>query len=149
MATNEEWARQNYDVNGNCVIGLSELNQATQDNMAGKITNDQLDTIAVLFRNQTALCPQSSPLAKGSIVNFSYPTNAKNNERIGIRAAIKNTGGSLGTFKLQLFRGSSRVAQSTSQTIQAGSTGAAKTMSVTTPGTGNAIDYQIKCVRVT
>jgi hypothetical protein len=147
MAVTLEWVRDNYDANNDCVIGATEFNKAVQDSVNGYITDEQLDTVSGCYRAQTNLCAQSAAPAHGNIVNFNFPQDAKNNERIAIRAAIKNDGGSSGQFKLQLFRGSTRVAYSTTQTIAAGTTGASKTMSVTTPSSGNAIDYQIKCVR--
>ena len=142
-----EWVKDNYDADGDCVVGQTEFNKAIQDIFNGKITSDQLDKVSECYKAQTNLCAQSTAPAHGNIVNFNFPQDAKNNENIAIRAAIKNDGGSAGNFKLQLFQGRIQVASSTTQTIAAGTTGSAKTMYVTTPSSGTAIDYQIKCVR--
>jgi len=87
--------------------------------------------------------------AHGQIVNFSYPSSAKQNTTIYIRAAVRNVGGSSGRFKLQVFEGYTRRAQSTTFTVNAGQTSPTRAVSVRTSASSATAEYTLKCVRVT
>lgn len=154
MAVSLTWVRDNYDSDKDRKISSADASMASYHNSIGKITNEQLAAVNAAWANNTLLPMYSGTgtitgAAKGKIVNFSYPTSAKTNEQISIRASVQNTGTASGTFKLQLFKGTIRVAQSSSFSVANGQTSPAKSMYVTTPSSGASISYQIKCVRIT
>ena len=154
MTTSLTWVRDNYDNNKSRYIDNDELSLANYDRDGKKITTEQHSAVWAAWTDHTLLPMYSGTgtitgAAKGKIVNFSYPMSAKTNERISIRASVQNTGTASGTFKLQLFKGTSRVTQSSSFSVANGQTSPTKSMYVTTPSSGASISYQIKCVRIT
>lgn len=145
-----EWIRDHYDTNKSRYIDLSEFYSAEEDYRGGDLTEEQLDAVYDAYDKHTLLPAYPAPaVAKGSIVNVNYPTTATNGASISIRAAVKNTGDASGLFKLQIYKGTSRIAQSSLHTVAAGSTGTTHSMSVNLPSTGTAVSYTIKCIRVT
>ena len=152
MAIDLTWVRDNYDANGSRRIDTAEMQKAGLDHDAGKISQDQFNAIMTAWQDNTLLPAPTGKItgvAKGKIVNFSYPASAKTNERISIRASVQNTGTASGTFKLQLFKGTRRVTQSSPFSVANGQTSPTKSMYVTTPSSVASISYQIKCVRIT
>lgn len=151
MVVSLTWVRDNYDINRNRYIDQSEATTAEDDFYhESKISEEQLGVVYDAYENHTLLPAYATPAAaEGSIVNFNYPSSAERGERVAIRAAIKNVGDETGTFKLQLYRGSSRVAQSAQFTVAANRTSSSKTLYTTTPGSGTSQSYQLKCVRLT
>lgn len=152
MAVTLEWVRDNYDANKDGYIDHDESMTARTDYFTHKtITGEQVTAVIRAYNDHTKLPAYTTPqptAAKGRIVNFSYPTNVKNGERISVRAAVQNTGGSTGTFELQLFVGYTQVAQSLQFNVESGRTGPTKTVYVNAPPTGGRVSYQLMCVRI-
>lgn len=150
MAVTLTWVRDNYDVNKTRYIDRNEFYRAEEDHRGGDITEEQLDAVHTAEVNHTLLpAYASSTAAEGWIVNSNYPSSATAGSRVAIRASVKNIGTSSGTFKLQLFKGSMRVAQSTTFSVAVGQTSSSKSMYVNTPSSGASVSYTIKCVRIT
>jgi len=152
MAISTTWVRDNYDANKNRYIDQNEFHKAEEEHHGGEITEAQLDAVLAAYQNHTLLPTYSSPtttVAKGKIVNFNYPSSSTVGERIAIRAGVQNIGTSSGTFKLQLFMGYTRVAQSTSFSVASGQTSSSKSLYINTPSSGLSVAYKLKCVRIT
>ena len=143
-----EWVRTHYDViTRDCLIDMSELFKATDDLAAGKITREQFDAVSDAYTKQTYLCVETP--AKGEIVYPNYPTTAMVGASITVECRVKNTGGSSGTFKLALYKGTARVTQTSTWNQGAGTTTGIKRLNTTVPSTGTNVSYVLKCIRVT
>ena len=185
MAVDLTWIRDKYDTNNNRYIDDNEVSLASYDIGGKKITQEQYDAVVDAWSKHTSLPIKSgvstisggttTKAAKGKIVNFNYPTTAKTNERVAIRAAVQNTGNASGIFKVQLMDGDKilrdgctvtsdgylltrdgrkispnayKISQTTSFTVAAGGTSSTKTMYVTTPSSGSGVNYQLWCTRL-
>ena len=148
VCTNLEWVRNHYDViTPNCQIGMDELFKSTDDLDAGKITREQFDAVSDAYTKQTYLCVETH--AKGDIVYPNYPSTARVGASITVECRVKNLGGSSGTFKLALYKGTARVAQTSTWYQGAGTITGIKRLSTTVPSTGTNVSYTLKCIRVT
>ena len=142
-----EWIRDHYDKNNDCVIDDSEVDDAFNDVQAGNITDAEFDKVVEAFESQTYLCVETP--AKGKIVYPNYPTTAIVGASITVECRVKNTGGSSGTFKLALYKGTARITQTSTWNQGAGTTTGIKRLNTTVPSTGTNVSYVLKCIRVT
>lgn len=148
MARGLTWIRDNYDTNRSRYIEDSEVTLVQTDYAAQRISMADLFEVLDANSNHTLL-PVYSTLgtARGSLVNFSYPTSAEHNKYISIRAAVQNTGTANGTFRLRVTGGGS-TKQTSTFTVSAGGRSPTQTMSIRTPSYGSSASYNLKCVRI-
>ena len=94
--------------------------------------------------------PPAAPaaLAKGQIVGFTKPATVAKGASFDITAMTKNTGGSSGTFKMQLYINGALKATSPNFTLAAGATSSDKIPAATAPTSGTSMTYDIKCIRI-
>ena len=145
-----EWVRDNYDANKNRYIDDAEIPLAEDHWNDGIITDEQYDAVASACSAHIRLPAYTTPSpAKGKIVYPNYPTTAMVGASITVECRVKNTGGSSGTFKLALYKGTARVAQTSTWNQGAGTTTGIKRLNTTVPSTGTNVSYVLKCIRVT
>lgn len=148
MARGLTWIRDNYDTNRSRYIEDSEVTLAQTDYTAQRISMADLFEVLDANANHTLLPAYGTvKVAKGLLVNFSYPTSAEPNKRIAIRAAVQNTGTANGTFRLRVTGGGSTT-QTSTFTVSAGGRSPTQTMYIRTPSSGRSASYNLKCVRI-
>jgi hypothetical protein len=150
LAVTLEWVRDHYDANKNRYIDDAEIPLAEDHWNDGIITDEQYDAVSSVWSAHILLPAYEAPSsAKGEIVYPNYPTTAMVGASIAVECRVKNTGGSSGTFKLALYKGTARVAQTPTWYQGAGTTTGVKRLNTTVPSTGTNVSYVLKCIRVT
>jgi hypothetical protein len=135
-----------YDLNGDCKIDSSEAWKATQDGAAGIITEAQAKQVNDAYLAGANVCVTPSA-AKGELYDVFCPTSVLQGSSIDARFRVKNVGGSVGTFKVALYRGTTLVVQTSTWNQAAGTTSAELKLNTTAPGTGTSVTHTLKCMR--
>ena len=88
--------------------------------------------------------------AKGKLVPVSYPTTAEHGANLDFDFRVQNTGGATGTFKVALYKGTTRVTQTSTWNQGAGTTSGILSLGAgRAPGYGTSVTYTLKCIRIT
>jgi hypothetical protein len=149
LAVTLEWVRDHYDANKNRYIESDEVDNASADYPA-KITMEQLFAVIDASANRTLLpAYTTTSQAKGEILNTSYPATVEHGSDIDIGFRVKNGGGSSGTFKVALYKGTARVVQTSPWVQPAGTTSGTFSLGTSAPTYGTNVSYVLKCIRVT
>jgi len=149
-----QWIADNYDNNGSRRIDSVEMQIATVDRNAGKITQAQYDAVLEVWRRSTLLpvkqttpsAPTQQP-AKGELRNVAYPASAVAGSSIQISCRVKNIGTGSGTFKITASGGMMGYS-STHFNLGAGATSPVKYITLRAPSSGTSVTYTLNCIRI-
>ena len=142
-----------YDTDGDGKFGGAEIGKANDDFQAGLITAEELEFVmgAWTAGSINAACPgcyAPSAAAKGEIVNLDYPASVKHGMQFDVDASTKNTGGSTGTFRMELHVDGVLKSALPSFTLAAGATSTDKIGITNAPSSGTSMACVVKCIRI-
>ena len=103
---------------------------------------DDTKNISITLTSPTAV-------AKGELVPVSYPTTAEYGADLDFDFRVRNTGGATGTFKVALYKGTTRVTQTSTWNQGAGTTSGILSFGDRAPAYGTSVSYTLKCIRIT
>lgn len=142
-----------YDTNNDGLISASEKGAAMTDYNSGVITWDEYQFVlgAHILGSINTKCPgcyTSSTPAKGELVDYNYPTSARNGEVIDIQFKVRNTGGAAGVFRVYLYEGVVRKGETNVFSTAAGATSNELTIDTMTPASGTSVTYKLLLSRL-
>ena len=86
--------------------------------------------------------------ARGQIEITTVPSSVEHRALFDIDTKIRNTGGSTGTFRVQMFMNGVIQRQSSQFSLAAGAVSGFKSLQATAPTSGTSMTYDIKCIRI-